>query len=234
MKNPDYLKRHYFVSLSTQKRQVPAYIPEQHLPIFHVMKPGQQQSNPFILISMGLLIGFFTGAGMVYYFFQKLENQQLSRPYVRNAEEMSVKKPEASDNNIAFQDLAIQTIGEDDKVLAVREMIIPREEEVRKIQALTQLDSLIGKTKDQSMQRNSILIIFYDSPNEQPGYIMSPKRLSFFGINDPDITSIRLIEGVLYLEYMDHYFALQNSPSIRPLMPLRDKQSIADIIKKWK
>jgi hypothetical protein len=198
------------------------------------MRSEEKHSNTFLLVSMGLLIGFFMGAGIVYYFFQKLDSPHLPFTSVQAVTEAPPPKAAAPKTESTKRVMPEQTIPFGDaQILGMTEFVIHQGQAVRTNQILVQLDSLLGKTREQSMQKNTILIAFYDLPNEQPGYIMSPKRISFFGISEPELVSIRLIEETFYLEYMDYYFELHISPDFTPLLPVWDEQAIADLQKLW-
>jgi hypothetical protein len=110
-----------------------------------------------------------------------------------------------------------------DQLLATRTFLVPQESTASEPRlSQWQLDSLLGAAKPARGVQTRINIEFWMSPLYYTGYKKSKNRVIVYGLEQPDLAAVRLLNSGLLLRYMDNIYLLEDNEMFQPLVPISD------------
>ncbi len=119
-----------------------------------------------------------------------------------------------------------------DKLLFVRQINLPKSEQIADTTNNDYLDSLLTDKKyDKKKSLNIYRVEFWKSPINYQGYKMLKNKIILFGIEQFDLVSLNYFNKKLYLKYINNYYFIEELDNFSPFIQLKDKKIIDRINK---
>jgi len=94
------------------------------------------------------------------------------------------------------------------------------------------LDSLLTDETGQGKLMKSIFTVeFWKSPVNYKGYKKIRNKIVLFGVYQSDAVALRFMNRLLYLNYMNDYYLIENTSEFKPLIPISNLQILTQLKK---
>ncbi len=187
----------------------------------------------FVLVGLGLIVGFFMGALIAFWVLGKTY-ENLTSISDKPAGHVQAVRPNLS-SPAFFQDTFTPpgTPGNDERVAAISMDQLMAVREVRVYRSGTSLsndysgnalDSILGKNSHRKTSHDAFIVEFWVSPLNYRGYRLKGNHLTLYGLDPQEQMRLFRNREKLYLECLYHQYALVESAEFRPLWPLGDSR----------
>lgn len=230
---------------------------------FSMMGSDNKDTYGFTLVAIGLLTGFFLGAGIVYWYTNRSEEDLLAnKPIERISDLFSDEGKIAADNHQAGDHQADSILPADkpvvhptastntevlddtipiediriirDQLIGIRGFYLPApNDDIPEAASSRKLDSLIGGSQFTEGQKQMLVVEFRESPLNYLAYILGRSRLVVYGIDLIDMVSMYELDGQLYLKYNEQYYNLEYASEFRLLVPESNVEQIRKLDLLW-
>lgn len=226
------------------------------------MGTDNRDAYGFTLVAIGLLTGFFLGAGLVYLYtnrevtgmFAERTLDRIESIFV-NEQEVGEDQEEASQPMTDLEDAWVSgqnptlydndSVDEDhqftegirisrDRLLGIKGFIIPTDDNIHQgSEGSRKLDSLIGGRQPDQEAKRLMYVEFWESPLNYSVYKLSRNRLVVYGIDQIDQVNLLSYEGYLFLKYNEQYYTLEHTTDFRLLQPENNIELIRQLDYSW-
>ena len=226
------------------------------------MGTDNRDAYGFTLVAIGLLTGFFLGAGLVYLYTNHEVTGMLAERTIERVESVFAKEQESeedheeagqlltdlTDNEATVQNLPLDdngSVDEDpyftegirirrDRLLGIKGFILPlNDNNDQHSEESSILDSLIGGRQQNQDDKRLMYVEFWESPLNYSVYKLARNRLIVYGIDQIEQVSLLSYEGFMFLKYNEQYFTLEHSPEFRLLQPESNIELIRRLDYSW-
>lgn len=214
------------------------------------MDKNQKGTIDFTTMTVGLLIGFFLGAGIVYSYFSRLHHSSLiNKQYTEDragTSKQSGTRIVSEGHTSPFQSKAYNIDRNEpapasidniqvrqDQLIGVKRYVVSMPDNSPAVSNNTRiLDSLMGSSAH-NKSTDILHVEFWESPLQYSAYKMSKNRVILFGITQIDLVSIQKANNKLYIRYLDHYYPLTYTSDFLALIPESNPKNIQLLEQLW-